>query len=134
MLQNSKTLMELHKLVVCMSNLMLDHAQEEAKIANTLAKAIKAKSATIATLTNIFESNKKQMIYWEIKFNALKDDLASTSIDDLSEEIEPWKETTEEMRESYEESILLLTPRAIEKSWIKNLNRKVTIVPATVVM
>ena len=87
-----------------------------------MEKAIKAKSATIATLTNIFESNKKQMIYWKIKFNSLNDDLASTSIDDLSEEIEPWKETTEEMRESYEESIRLLTPREIENSWIKNLN------------
>ena len=38
------------------------------------------------------------------------------------------------MRESYEESIHSLTPRAIEKSWIKNLNKKGTIVPATVVM
>ena len=36
------------------------------------------------------------------------------------------------MRESYEESIHSLTPRAIEKSWIKNLNKKGTIVPATV--
>ena len=38
------------------------------------------------------------------------------------------------MRESYKESIHSLTPRAIEKSWIKNLNKKGTIVPATVVM
>ena len=51
-----------------------------------------------------------------------------------SEEIKHWKETAEEMRESYEESIHLLTPRAIEKSWIKNLNKKGTIVPATVFM
>ena len=38
------------------------------------------------------------------------------------------------MRYSYKESIHLLTPRAIEKSWIKNLNKKGKIVPATVVM
>ena len=74
------------------------------------------------------------MIDWKIKFNALKNDLASTSIDALSEEIEHWIETAEEMRESYKESIHLLTPRAIEKSWINNLNKKGKIVPATVVM
>ena len=38
------------------------------------------------------------------------------------------------MRESYKESIHLLTPREIEKSWIKNLNKKGKIVPATVLM
>ena len=38
------------------------------------------------------------------------------------------------MRDSYEESIHLLTPRAIEKSWINNLNKKGKIVPATFVM
>ena len=74
------------------------------------------------------------MIDWKVKFNALKDNLASTSVDALSEEIEHWKETAEEMRESYRESIHSLTPRAIEKSWIKNLNKKGTIVPATVFM
>ena len=95
---------------------MFDHEQEEAKRAKILAKTIKAKSATIATLTKISESNKKQMIYWMIKFNALKDDLASTSVDALSEEIEHWTETAEEMGESYEETIHLLTPRAIDKS------------------
>ena len=105
-----------------MRDLMLNHAQEEAKRANTLEKTIKAKSATLATLTKKSESNKKQMIDWKIKFNALKDDLDSTSVDDLSEEIEHWKETAEEMRESYEESIHLLIPRAIDKSWIKNVN------------
>ena len=99
-----------------------------------MAKNIKAKYATKATLTKISESNKNQMIYWKIKFNALKDDLASTSVDALSEEIEHWKETAEEMRESYKEIVHLLTLRAIEKSWIKNLNKKGNIVPATVVM
>ena len=64
-----------------------DHAQEESKRAKTLAKTIKAKSTTISTLTDRYESNKKQMIDWKIKFNALKDNLASTSVDDLSEEI-----------------------------------------------
>ena len=57
-----------------MRDLMFDHAQEEAKRAKTLAKTIKSKSATIATLKNISESNKKKMIDWKIKFNALKDD------------------------------------------------------------
>ena len=38
------------------------------------------------------------------------------------------------MRESYEDIINLLTPRAIEKSWINNLNKKGKIVPATFVM
>ena len=38
------------------------------------------------------------------------------------------------MRESYKESIHLLTPRAIEKSRIMNLNKKGKIVPATVFM
>ena len=70
MLQKSKTLRELQKLVVGMSDIMFDHAQEEAKRAKTLAKAIKDKSATISTLTKIYESNKKQMIDWKIKFNA----------------------------------------------------------------
>ena len=65
----------------------------------TLANTIKAKSATISTLTKRYESNKKQMIDWKIKFNASKDNLASTSVDALSEEIEHWEETTEEMRE-----------------------------------
>ena len=74
------------------------------------------------------------MIDWKIKFNALKDNLASTSVDALSEDIEHWKETAEEMIESYEESIHSLTPRAIEKSWLKNLNKKGMIVPATVAM
>ena len=60
-------------------------------------------------MTKRYESNKKQMIDWKIKFNALKDNLASTSVDDLSKEIEQWKETAEEMRESYEESIHSLT-------------------------
>ena len=69
--------------------------------------------ATIATLTKISESNKKQMIEWGIKFNALKDNLAITSVDALSEEIEHWKETAEEMRQSYEKSINILTPREI---------------------
>ena len=55
--------------------------------------------------------------------------MTSTSVDALSEDIEHWKETAEEMRESYEESIHLLTPRAIEKSWIKNLNKKVRLLP-----
>ena len=88
--------------MVGLSDLMFDHAQEEAKLAKTLTKTIKAKSATISTFPKRYESNKKQMIYWKIKFNALKDNLASTSVDDLSEEIEHWKETAEEMRESYE--------------------------------
>ena len=87
MLQKSKTLRELQKLVVGMHDLMFDHAQEEAKRAKTLAKTIKAKSATISTLTKRYESNKKQMIDWKIKFNALKENLASTSVDALSEEI-----------------------------------------------
>ena len=91
MLQKSKTLRELQKLVVGMRDLMFDHAQEKAKRAKTLTKTIKAKSATIATLTKRYESNKKQMIDWKIKFNALKDDLAITSVDALSEEIEHWK-------------------------------------------
>ena len=52
-----------------------------------MANTIKAKSATISTLTKRYESNKKQMIDWKIKFNALKDNLASTSVDALSEEI-----------------------------------------------
>ena len=78
-----------------MRDLMFDHAQEEAKLAKTLAKTIKVKSATISTLTKRSESNKKQMIDWKIKFNALKDDLASTSVDALSEDIEHWKETAE---------------------------------------
>ena len=116
MLQKSKTLRELQKLLVGIRDLMFDHAQEEAKRAKTLANTIKAKSATISTLSKRYESNKKQMIDWKIKSNALKDNLASTSVDALSEEIEHWKENAEEMRESYEESIHLLTPRAIEKS------------------
>ena len=99
-----------------------------------MENTIKAKSATIATLTKRSESNKKQMIDWKIKFNDLKENLASTSVDALSEDIEHWKETAEEMRDSYEESIHSLTPQAIEKSWIKNLNKKGMIVPATVVM
>ena len=70
-----------------MRDLMFYHAQEEAKRKNAFTKTIKAKSATIATLTKRSESNKKQMIDWKIKFNALKDDLASTSVDALSEEI-----------------------------------------------
>ena len=74
------------------------------------------------------------MIDWKIKFNALKEDLARTYVGALSEEIEHWKETAEEMIESYKEIIPLLTPRAIGKSWIENLNKKVKIVPATVVM
>ena len=74
------------------------------------------------------------MIDWKIKFNALKDDLASTSVDALSEKIEHWKENSEEIRESCKENIHLLTPRAIEKSWIKNLNKKGKIVPDTFVM
>ena len=78
MLQKSKTLRGLQKLVVGMRDLMFDHAQEEAE----RAKTIKAKSATIATLTKISESNKKQMIDRKIKFNALKGNLASTSLDD----------------------------------------------------
>ena len=82
-----------------MHDLIFDHAQEEERLAKTLAKTIKAKSATIATLMKRSESNKKQMIDWKIKFNALKDDLASTSVVDLSEEIEHWKETAEEMIE-----------------------------------
>ena len=65
--------------------------QEEAKQTKTLEKTTKAKSATITTLTNISESNKKKIIYWKIRFNALKDDLASTSVDALSEEIEHCK-------------------------------------------
>ena len=56
-----------------MRDLMFDHSQEEAKQSKTLANTIEAKSATIATLTKISESNKKQMIDWKIKFNALKD-------------------------------------------------------------
>ena len=124
MLQKRKTLRELQKLVVGMRDLMFDNLQEEAKRANTLEKTIKAKSATISTLTKRYESNKKQMIDWKIKFNALKENFASTPVDALSEEIEHWKENAEKMRESYEESIHLLTPRAIEKSWIKNLNKE----------
>ena len=98
MLHKSKKFRELQKLVVGMRDLMFDHAQEEAKRAKTLAKTIKAKSATRSNLTKIYESNKKQIIDLKIKFNALKDNLASTSVDALSEEIEHWKETAEEMR------------------------------------
>ena len=97
MLQKSKRLRELQKLVVGMRDIMFDHTQEKAKQAKTLAKTIKAKSAKIATLMNRSESNKKQMIEWKIKFNALKEDLVSMSVDALSEEIEHWKETAEEM-------------------------------------
>ena len=93
MLQKSKTLRELQKLVVGMRDLMFDNLQEEAKRANTLEKTIKAKSATISTLSKIYEINKKQMIDWKIKSNALKYNLDSTSVDYLSEEIEHWKET-----------------------------------------
>ena len=93
-----------------MRDLIFDHAQKEAKRSKTLAKIIKAKYDTISTLTKRYESNKKQMIDWKIKFNALKENLASTSVDAISEEIEHWKETAEEMRESYEERIHLLTP------------------------
>ena len=116
MLQKRKTLRELQKLVVGMRELMFDHTQEEAKQAKTLEKTIKDKSDTITTFMKRSESNKKQMIYWKIKFNALKDDLSRTSVDALSEEIKQWKETTEEMRDSYEEITHLITPRAIEKS------------------
>ena len=49
MLQKSKTLRELQKLVLGMRDLMFDHAQEEAKRAKTLAKTIKAKSARFAS-------------------------------------------------------------------------------------
>ena len=87
MLQKSKTLRGLQKLVVGMHDLMFDHAQEEVKRAKTLAKTIKAKSATISTLTKRYESNKKQMIDWKIQFNSLKEYLDSTSVDALSEEI-----------------------------------------------
>ena len=89
--QKSKILRELHKLVVGMCDLMLDHVQEEAKQAKTLSKTIKAKHATIATLAKISNINKKQIIDWKIKCIALKDDLASTYVDALYEEIENWK-------------------------------------------
>ena len=130
MLQKSKTLRNLQTLVKEMRDLMFDHAQEEAQRAKAFTKTIKAKSTAIATLTKRSERKKNEMIEWKIKFNALKDDLVGTSVDvdALSEEIEEWKEYAEEMRESYEESIHLLTPRAIEKSWIKNLNKKGKIV------
>ena len=62
MLQKSKTLGELQKLVLGMRDQMFDHAHEETKRAKTLEKTIKAKSATISTLTKRYESNKKQMI------------------------------------------------------------------------
>ena len=91
MLQKRKTLRELQKLVVGMRDIMFDNTQEEVKRAKILENTIKAKSATIPTLTKRYESNKKQMIDWKIKFNALKDDLASTSVYALSEEIEHWK-------------------------------------------
>ena len=72
MLQKRKTLRELQKLVVGMRDLMFDHAQEEAKRAKTLANTIKAKSATIATLTKRSESKNKQMIDWMIKIQRLE--------------------------------------------------------------
>ena len=87
MIQKSKTLRELQRLVVGMRDLMFDHAQEESKRANNLANTIKAKSFTIATLTKRSEINKKKMIDLKIKLNALKDDLDSTSVNALSEEI-----------------------------------------------
>ena len=68
-----------------MCDLIFDHAQEEAKRTKTLTKTIKAKSATISTLKKRYESNKKQMIDWKIKFNDLKDSLAITTVDALSE-------------------------------------------------
>ena len=74
------------------------------------------------------------MIDWKIKSNTLKEYLDSTSVDALSEDIEHWKYTAEEMIEAYEESIHLLTPQAIEKFWINNLNKKVKIVHATFFM
>ena len=59
MLQKSKKLRELQKLVVGMRDLMFYHAQEEAKRAKNFAKTIKAKSTTIDTLIKRYESKNK---------------------------------------------------------------------------
>ena len=68
-------------------DLMFEHTKEEEQQTKILAKTIKARSDAIATLTKKSKSNKKQMTDSNIKFNALKDDMASTPTDTLSEKI-----------------------------------------------
>ena len=70
----------------------------------------------------------------------MKDDLAedkdvndglSEDVARLTEEVEEWKQTADDLREEcnqmrgdYEETIHSLTPEPIEKSWVKNMDVK----------
>ena len=68
-----------------------------------------------------------------MKHDLLKDELASLSrvpcemLADmicLQEEVDEWKSTAEDMRQDYEDTIYSVTPNAIGKHWVKNVDKK----------
>ena len=83
---------------------------------------------------------KKKLTEWKSKHDALKDELAededvndglSEDVARLTEEVEEWKQTADDLREEcnqtrgdYEEMIRSLMPEPIQKSWVKNMDVK----------
>ena len=83
---------------------------------------------------------KKKLTEWKSTHDALKDKLAEDKdvndglLEDvarLTEEVEEWKQTADDLREEYNqmrgdygETIHSLTPEPIQKSWVKNMDVK----------
>ena len=127
MSKKHEKLKQLQKLVVEMRDIISADLNADKK-ASTI---IKTKSTIIQTLNERIASTKHKMTDWKNKHDALKDELASQSVDVLdedidvwSEDVEQWVETLDDMREQYEETIHSLMPVVIEKTWVKNINKR----------
>ena len=67
----------------------------------------------------------KKMREWKGKYQSVIDDITAkqNEVDDLSDELEEWKRSADDMRQQYEDAFHELTPTTIQKVWVKNVDK-----------
>lgn len=115
----------LQSLVIEMREMMHEHATEEDSKRRQLYKKLRSTERTRDQQTKRANKNMERMREWKGKYEAVVDDIMAKQnlADDLSDELEEWKRSADDMRQQYEDALHELTPTTIEKVWVKNVDK-----------
>ena len=115
----------LQSLVLKMRDMMHDHATEEDSSRRRLTKKLRSAQRTSGQQTQRADNHMKMMRDWKCKYQSIIDDITAkqNEVDDLSDELEEWKRTADDMRQQYEDALHDLTPTTIQKVWVKNVDK-----------
>ena len=115
----------LQSLVIQMRELMHEHATEEDSRRRQVNKKIRSAERTRDQQTQRANNHMKKMREWKGKYQSVIDDITAkqNEVDDLSDELEEWKRSADDMRQQYEDAFHELTPTTIQKVWVKNVDK-----------